>query len=75
MQSYRDWDNDSGIVAYEIGEDFIIVQFRSGRETFYKYSCGSAGFQHVNEMKRLAQQGDGLNAYIIDNKVRFESKC
>jgi hypothetical protein len=74
MQSYRDWDNDSGIVAYEIGDDFIIVQFRSGRETFYRYSIGSTGSHHISEMKRLAQQGDGLNAYIIDNKVRFESK-
>jgi hypothetical protein len=30
MQKYKDKDNDSGIVAYEIGDDYIRVEYESG---------------------------------------------
>lgn len=73
MQTYKDWDNDSGILAYEIGSDYIIVQFKKGRDLFYKYTYGSAVISHISEMKRLAQIGDGLNEYIVRNKVRHET--
>jgi len=33
----------SGVTAYEIGEDFISVQFRGG--TIYKYSNSSCGIE------------------------------
>lgn len=74
MQTYRDWDNDSGILAYEIGGDYIVIQFRTGRYTSYKYTYGSAGSHHISEMIRLAQHGDGLNEYVVENKVGYESK-
>jgi len=74
MQIYRDWDNDSGILAYEIGADHITVQFKKGRSRFYKYTCDGGGNAHISEMKRLAQLGDGLNEYIVKNNVRYESK-
>ena len=74
MEAYRDWDHDSNIVAYEIGDDFITVQFRDGRYHFYTYTCGSAGSHHIEEMKRLARLGDGLNAYISEHKPPYHSK-
>lgn len=74
MESYRDWDNDSGVIAYEIGDDYIIVEFRSGRERLYKYTYISSGVSNVEEMKRLAQIGDGLNEFIVENKINYESK-
>ena len=74
MENYRDWDNDSGISAYEIGGDYIIVQFKTGRDRFYKYTYNSAGSSCVEEMKGLACAGDGLNEYIVENKVNYESK-
>lgn len=63
MERYLDLNGDSGIVAYEIGETYIRVQFE---RTFkiYTYSYRSAGTIRVEEMKRLAKIGDGLNSYI-----------
>ncbi len=74
MQTYRDWDNDSNIVSYEIGEDYIAVEFRNGRTKFYKYTYGSAGVGDVEAMKRLACRGDGLNAFINENKPGYSNK-
>ncbi|MFW2061309.1 hypothetical protein [Acinetobacter baumannii] len=63
MERYLDLDGDSGILAYEIGETYIRVKFE---RTFkiYTYSYHSAGAIRVEEMKRLAKIGDGLNSYI-----------
>ena len=74
MQIYRDWDHDSGILAYEIGNDYITIQFKKGRYRFYKYTAGSAGSAHISQMKRLAELGDGLNEYIVENKIGYASK-
>jgi hypothetical protein len=74
MEYYRDWDNDSNIAAYEIGADSIIVQFKDGRYHFYTYTYSSAGHNIIEEMKRLAQKGDGLNAYINEKRPKYSSK-
>lgn len=69
MEKYADIDNDSGVVGYEIHATSITVWFsRSPRS--YTYSYGRAGQHHVEQMKRLARSGDGLNAYI-KNHVNF----
>ncbi|KKR91119.1 MAG: hypothetical protein UU42_C0022G0001 [Candidatus Woesebacteria bacterium GW2011_GWA1_41_13b] len=70
MEPYRDWDNDSNIVSFEIGDGYITVEFRTGRFRFYTYS----GSYHVSEMQRLARLGDGLNAYINNHKPPYSSK-
>lgn len=62
MQPYRDVDGDSGAVAYEMGADFMRVQFHDG--SVYLYTTAVPGAQTLEQMKRLAQAGDGLNAYI-----------
>ncbi len=67
MPRYRDTDQDSGVVAYEYGDDWIEVEFRSGTERFYRYEASRAGNHHIQEMKRLAEAGDGLNSYINKN--------
>ena len=74
MQIYRDWDNDSNIVSYEIGNNYIVVEFRSGRYRFYKYTTFSTGSYNIAEMQRLAIAGDGLNEFISKYKPRYESK-
>lgn len=65
MERYMDIDNDSGVAAYEIGADFIRVQFKDG--SIYRYTYASAGQQNIEQMKALARAGDGLNAYINRN--------
>ncbi len=62
MERYSDIDRDSGVVRYEMGPDFIRVQFSDGSQ--YLYTNISAGSHHIENMKQLARGGDGLNAYI-----------
>lgn len=73
MQRYGNVDGDSGVQAYEAGDDFIRVQFKDG--SIYRYTNSSAGSNHISEMKRLAANGNGLNSYIMKNvKKAYESK-
>ncbi|WP_345811703.1 hypothetical protein AAGS40_12370 [Paraburkholderia sp. PREW-6R] len=62
MERYRNVSGDSGIDAYEIGDDFIRVRFRSG--VSYWYTEASVGATHVRTLKRLARKGQGLSTYI-----------
>jgi hypothetical protein len=63
MQKYADTDRDSGVDSFEINETSITVKFK-GTAKLYTYSYQTAGQHHVEQMKRLALAGDGLNAYI-----------
>jgi len=74
MESYKNLSGKSGILAYQISDSHIIVQFREGRETFYKYTHASAGDFVVKHMKSLAQLGHGLNSYISIHKPVYEAK-
>lgn len=70
MERYRNLSGKSGIYGYEIGNDYIRVQFSSGQTYKYSYS-GKAGTQHVEKMKTLARSGSGLNGYI-NNYVKYK---
>lgn len=72
MIPYKDTDWDSGVIAYENWDDYIKVKFSSN--AIYTYTNSSAWSSNITEMKRLAVLWDGLNAYIILNKVKFSSK-
>lgn len=62
MISYKNLGGDSNVSAYESGADFIKVQFKDG--SIYLYTYASAGGQNIEEMKRLANAGQGLNSFI-----------
>ena len=63
MQYYSNNTGGSGVLAYELGVNYIRVKFKcTGR--VYQYSYSRAGAYHVNTMKQLAVQGSGLNSYI-----------
>lgn len=72
MENYRDYDNDSNIIAYESGEDYILIKFKDGSKYLYTYM--SAGMNNIEQMKTLAVRGDGLNAFISHNRPRYASK-
>ncbi|MFW5703762.1 MAG: hypothetical protein ACOCXQ_02920 [Patescibacteria group bacterium] len=74
MQHYKNLGGDSGIEAYEYGQDYIIVQFKNGTIRNYKYTYASAGSSVIEIMKQLADQGHGLNSYIGTNKPAYASK-
>lgn len=62
MQAYEDTAHASGVSAYETGDDFIVVRFKSGE--VYVYDYRSAGRVVVEKMKRLALGGRGLSTYL-----------
>ena len=62
MERYKNLGSNSNVVAYEIGEGEITVQFGDG--SVYLYTNQSAGVASINEMHRLARAGQGLNSYI-----------
>lgn len=73
MQIYKNLGGNSNVSAFELGDNYIDVQFNGG--AIYRYSYMSAGVFKVDEMKRLALQGYGLNSYIMRNvRMDYESK-
>jgi hypothetical protein len=62
MERYANVSGNSGVVAFEIGADFIRVKFLDGG--IYRYTYESAGESNVEEMKRLARAGRGLSGFI-----------
>ena len=62
MQRYRNLDGDSGVLAYEIGDDMVAVKFRNGE--VYEYTGASAGRANIERMKLLARAGRGLSTFI-----------
>lgn len=64
MQSYKNLGGNSNVKSYSIGEDYIEVLFH-GTPKIYRYSYARAGREKVENMKKLALQGIGLNSYIM----------
>ncbi len=62
MTLYKNIGRDSGVRSYQIQSNTISVTFTSG--VTYVYNYGSAGKEHIENMKELAQNGRGLNSYI-----------
>ena len=67
MERYKNLGGDSGVAAFEYGDDYIRVQFSDG--AVYLYTYGSTGSRAIEEMKVLADRSEGLNAYI-NTRVR-----
>lgn len=62
MTKYKNLSKNSGVKAFEIGTDYIKVQFINSLIYLYNYS--KPGRSYVEEMKKLAEKGIGLNTYI-----------
>ena len=60
----------SGVTAYSIGNDFIVVQFKDSEA--YKYTYNSAGRSTIERMKSHAINQLGLSTFIAQNKPNFE---
>ena len=69
METYQNVNGNSGIAGYKIGDTCIEVKF-ADTESVYRYSYESAGRENVEEMKRLAAQGHGLNSFI-NRRVKY----
>lgn len=75
MKQYLNKSGKSAIEYYEIGLDYIIVTFKSGRIRNYLYNYNSTGRVFVENMKVLAENGGGLNSFINKYiKENYDSK-
>lgn len=62
MRAYGRKGGRSGVVAYDIGPDWIVLRFVDGGT--YRYDHHHPGPYHVAEMQRLAEAGSGLSTYL-----------
>lgn len=76
MEAYQNKSGISGVIAYEIGSDFIKVKFH-GNNGVYLYNYQIPGAMHVEAMKKKAMDGIGLATYISKhvNTNYFSKKC
>ena len=68
---YKNLGGNSGVVAYDIYDKGIVVQFRSGKHTVYLYTEASVGSVNLLMMKMLAERGRGLNGFI-NRHVKYD---
>ena len=71
MQAYRNRDG-SNIVAFDIGEASITIEFASG--ACYRYTDESAGSRNIVKMQELAKSGSGLASFIVERNIQESSK-
>lgn len=62
LERYKNLSGDSGVTAYEIRKDALIVRFQTG--AVYLYSYKMPGRFLVEKMKKLAVSGKGLATFI-----------
>lgn len=72
MHPYKNLGGNSNVQAYEIGPDYIAVQFGGGRCYMYNYEV--TGKAAVEEMKTLALAGQGLGAMLATKPYHKEAK-
>lgn len=82
MTKYLNLSGKSGVTRYEIGSNYIIVEFVdkvSHYDRIYLYTNAATGTDHIDEMRRLALLGRGLHGYInthLKGKLsHFKAKC
>ena len=74
MIRYKNINGHSGVLAYELGPDFIRVQFTGG--VVYLYTNKVTGRRNVDYMKSLAVRGRGLSTFIsttVKDRYAFKS--
>ena len=72
MERYKNLSGKSKITSYSIDENSITILFDN--ESFYLYSIMKVGLANMNQMKKLALQGLGLNSFINKNVSKLYDK-
>ena len=62
MTPYRNRSGQSGVSAFQLLDNAIVVRFIDG--STYRYGVERPGRHHVGRMKSLAMAGRGLATYI-----------
>lgn len=61
--AYSNLGGNSGVDSYDVGEDWILVKFSTGSK--YLYTTKSTSLANIEQMKRYAHEGKGLNSFIM----------
>jgi hypothetical protein len=69
MIPYKNLHRLSSILAYELGDESIRIEFVSGAVRDYTYE--NVGRDHVEAMKKCAIKGKGLGSYVMQNERHF----
>jgi hypothetical protein len=72
MIRYRNLRQQSSVLAYDYGDDWIKVEFDSGDICIYTYEA--VGRQNVEAMKKCAHKGKGLESYLAMNIQKMMQK-
>jgi hypothetical protein len=73
MERYKNLGGNSDVIAYEIENESIAVQFNDS--AIYLYNYRSAGEVNIEKMKTLAVAGRGLNSFIMKQaRKRYAAK-
>lgn len=73
MHRYRNQSGESGVTAYELGDDSITIQFTGGDR--YLYTGRSAGSENIAKMQELAREGRGLSTFVSQHiRQRYARK-
>lgn len=70
MQNYRNVSGNSGVSAYAIHDDAIIVRFIDG--STYRYTRASVGARHLAAMKKRARDSAGLSTYVSQHRASLD---
>jgi hypothetical protein len=62
MTPYRNRSGRSGVVAYALAPDAILLEFAQG--DVYESTARSAGAEALAEMRSRAERGSGLATYV-----------
>jgi hypothetical protein len=62
MNHYKNLSGDSGVAGYETSADSVTVYFQDG--SAYLYNATKPGLCTVQQLQKLAEQGQGLNSFI-----------
>ena len=63
MVKYLNKGGNSEVESYELGDDYVKVKFKNSRYVkIYQYSRNNYG--HVDQLKKHAIEGWGLQTYI-----------
>lgn len=73
MRSYKNLSEQSGIKSHEIRKDQIVIEFEDEGIGAYTYMLEDIGPDHFDELKRRAEDGVGLAAYINRNREVYDS--
>lgn len=79
MKEYKNLGGQEEVESYEYDGSSITVKFKvksDGGHDTYTYTYASAGPENVEEMKKLALAGEGLQGFIRANvRTKYESKA